>query len=197
MWQARVAVVNEAEELLLDAMVKVPVPVVSYLTALTGLRAEQFADAEPLEAVVAKIRALVPKNAILVGQGIESDIKWLQLVRGSDYGSSYDIAQLFRVRNPPSAAFSHQYFSLRHEVKHLLGVDIQETVHDPVQDALWSIRLWNRFRQATPAEVQALRTTLATSPQTPSFGMTNPTLDGVCMRPSQHCPCPKTNQKPS
>jgi hypothetical protein len=58
-------------KVILDVLVKPEQPVVSYLTALTGLTREAVqARGVPLQEAVAQLRACLPASAILVGQNI-------------------------------------------------------------------------------------------------------------------------------
>ena len=49
----------------------------SCLTPLTGLTAEHIALGSSLEAVLATLRAALPREAYLVGQNIRKDTEWL------------------------------------------------------------------------------------------------------------------------
>ena len=119
---ALVAVVDKNEQVLLKKKVKVDKPVVSYLTPLTGLRRGDLDDGEPLHDVVKIIKSLLSPNAVLVGQGIQNDIKWLSLREGVDFNFSVDLGKFFRTYNPQYRNYS--YFSLQHEANTLLGPGI-------------------------------------------------------------------------
>lgn len=122
---AQVALVDEWSRLVFSVYVKQDLPVLSYITELTGLTKEildehgiplglrvrkllfvftthskmhfsVFVAAEAL----ALLRAHLPPNAILVGQNIQKDVQWLQLAEGVDYFSLVDISGLFRIWNP-------------------------------------------------------------------------------------------------
>lgn len=69
---------------------------------------------------MAHLRALLPPNAILVGQSIQKDIQWLQLVKGMDYADLIDLSTLFRVWNPQRNEFT--IFSQDHCAKVWIGV---------------------------------------------------------------------------
>jgi hypothetical protein len=114
---ARVALVDAAERTLLDALVRPDVPVVSYLTPLTGLQPGSLEAAEPLSAVRARVLALLPPNALIVGQAIHKDLEWLDLRKGVHYAEHFDIGTLFRVQYPRTGRV--RCFSLRHQVLHL------------------------------------------------------------------------------
>ena len=100
---ARIAMVNEAGETVFDEYVKPKENVVSCLTALTGVEPSHLEDADDLPTVMTRLREKLPKDSVIVGQGISSDIKWLKLEEGADFDKSFDIATLFRTPDPRSS----------------------------------------------------------------------------------------------
>jgi RNA exonuclease 4 len=95
---AQVALVDEWGRPVCNLFIKVDVPVVSYLTALTGITKELMDQyGQPLADTLVTLRAHLPPNAILVGQNIKKDVEWLQLVEGLDFASMIDLAALFRL----------------------------------------------------------------------------------------------------
>ncbi len=113
-----VAVVDQNEKVLLKRMVKPEKPVVSYLTPLTGVRAGDLDHASELAAVIAEVKALLGPNAVLVGQNVKSDIKWLKLQQGVDYQRTVELGEMFKAYNSRYGNFS--FFSLAHEANTLL-----------------------------------------------------------------------------
>ena len=113
-----VAVVEKNERVLLEKKVKPVEPVVSYLTPLTGLCAGDLDDGDSLENVIAEVKALLGPDVVLVGQGVKSDVEWLQLREGVDYQRTVELAELFKTYNPRYRNYS--YFSLSHEANTLL-----------------------------------------------------------------------------
>eukprot|EP00562_Extubocellulus_spinifer_P032654 CAMPEP_0178729234 /NCGR_PEP_ID=MMETSP0699-20121125/28856_1 /TAXON_ID=265572 /ORGANISM="Extubocellulus spinifer, Strain CCMP396" /LENGTH=441 /DNA_ID=CAMNT_0020381137 /DNA_START=2671 /DNA_END=3996 /DNA_ORIENTATION=+ len=75
----------------------------------------------------------------------------------------------------------YRIFGLRHCCVHLLSVDMQSSHHDPVDDARYSILLFNKYRTAEPPLLRAVRDSLHRAPITPGFSVKNPVVDGVCM----------------
>ena len=112
---ALVAVVDQNESVLCNKKVKVTEPVVSYLTPLTGLRAD---DGEPLDSVLAEVKRILHPDVVLVGQGIKNDVQWLCLREGKDFQSTVDLGELFKTYNPRFRNYS--FFSLSHEANLLL-----------------------------------------------------------------------------
>ena len=94
-----VAVVDANEDVILKRKVKPEKNIVSYFTPLTGLRQGDLDDGERLSVVLREVKALLGPDVVLVGQGVKSDIKWLQLEEGKDYNSVVDLAQMFKVYN--------------------------------------------------------------------------------------------------
>jgi RNA exonuclease 4 len=80
-------------QVILDIVVKPDKPVVSYLTALTGLT-QDIIDSKgvPLADAVQQLRSCLPKDAVLVGQNILQDVQWLGLREGTDFKSCLDLA---------------------------------------------------------------------------------------------------------
>lgn len=75
----------------------------------------------------------------------------------------------------------YRTFSLRHCCINLLGVDIQETAHNPVIDARYSLLLFYQYRNSPPEMLRAVRDGLHRAPPTHSFSTENPVVNGVCM----------------
>ncbi len=74
-----VAVVDINEEILLYELIQPTVRVHSYLTDMTGFTAGMLSDRLPLADVIEGVHALLGPNVILVGQGIQNDIRWLEV----------------------------------------------------------------------------------------------------------------------
>ena len=115
---ALVAVMDQDERVLLEKKVKPKEKVMSYLTPLTGIREGNLDDGEPLEKVVAEVKGLLGSDVVLVGQGVKSDVVWLQLREGKDYESTVELGDLFKTYNPRYER--DNFFSLSHEANTLL-----------------------------------------------------------------------------
>jgi len=183
---ARVALVDVNENVLFDKLIKPKENIVSLLTPLTGLQPGSLDNAGTFEEVRKDLLKILPKNALLIGQAIDHDINWMQLKEGTDFYSSFDVGKMFRVF---SRTKRHRYFSLRHEVLYLTGfkgagTDIQSGIHDPVTDAIFSLRLFKRFMNATVHEMKFHRQALMRAPQTEPFWKKMPLCDGVQLGPA-------------
>ena len=132
-----VAVVDGNERVLLSKKVKPEKPVVSYLTPITGIRREDLEHAEKLSDVIAEVKALLGRDVVLVGQGIQSDIDWLYLRQGVDYAEKVDLGEMFKTYN--SRYSNYSYFSLSHEANTLIrsGIDTRDcTTNQPLHSFL-------------------------------------------------------------
>jgi RNA exonuclease 4 len=80
-------------QVILDIVVKPDKPVISYLTALTGLT-QDIIDSKgvSLPDAVQQLRGCLPRDAVLVGQNILQDVQWLGLKEGTDFKSCLDLA---------------------------------------------------------------------------------------------------------
>lgn len=187
---AQIALVDQYEAVLLNIYVKPEKPVVSHLTAITGLTAEVLEKrGVTLQQALEILRNQLPRDAILVGQSIRQDVQWLGLAEGTDFQSMIDLAGLYRVWNPHHNSYSG--YSQDHLVKVLLGWDVDSMTHDAVVDATKSIRLFNLYnnmQMTTGQWEQAQHALLASQPQ-PSFAKRNPSYDGVCMGNRKTCTC--------
>ena len=180
---ARRAGPDEFDEVVVfDELVKPDVKVVSNLTPLTGIGAGELDNARSFEEVRASLLKVLPPNAALIGQGIAKDIEWLRLERGVHFREFFDVASLFRTPVGPERRIIT--FSLRHLCLRLFGVDMQDGSHNPVDDARYSLRIFNRYRRlhCDEAELQAVRSALLEGSRTPSFAMMMPYVDGVAMK---------------
>ena len=113
-----VAVVDYNENVILKKKIKPEKPIVSYLTPLTGVRRGDLDDGERFSVVLREVKALLGPDVVLVGQGVASDINWLQLEEGTDYDSVVDLAQMFKMYN--SRYGNYSYYSLSHEANTLI-----------------------------------------------------------------------------
>lgn len=178
--------VDDQAEVVFDEYVLPDVPIVSCLTALTGIDMHQLeTQGLTFGSAMDKLKSVLPPTAIFVGQSIEKDIGWLQLEKGLDFADSFDVAQLFRVWNGPKAHKRHpfRYYSLRHVAKYLMHEDIQTEDHDPVIDAQYSMKVFLRYRHLheNQSYFRSVQQTLRATPRTPSFAERHPFIDGVAI----------------
>ncbi|KAL7686843.1 putative Zinc finger, CCCH-type, ribonuclease H-like superfamily, Zinc finger, CCCH-type superfamily [Plasmopara halstedii] len=182
---ARIAMVDEDEKVVFDQYVKPTKPIVSYLTQLTGITKSNLKDAPELKEALIGLKRILPVESVIIGQSIKKDLEWLTLQKPMDYKDEFDVADLFRLPvQATNGVVRYRYFSLRHVAKYLLGHDIQEADHNPVIDARYAMKIFNKFRHLheNPSRRDAVLQTLLKTPRTPSFADRFPVIDGVSMR---------------
>lgn len=113
-----VAVIDNNETLLFKKTVKPTKVIVNHLTPLTGCKPGDLDSGERLEYVIAEVKDLLGPDVVLVGQGVKSDIEWLHLEEGKDYGGVVELGEMFKAYN--SRYGNYSYFSLQHEANTLL-----------------------------------------------------------------------------
>lgn len=75
----------------------------------------------------------------------------------------------------------YRVFSLRHTCLHLLQTDIQDSFHNPVLDARYSIILFQSHRSSPVGLLRSVRDALMRAPPTPSFQSMYHVIDGVAL----------------
>jgi len=188
---AQISLVRGDGEVLLNIYVKPTMPVVSYITPLTGLTAELIEEKGiELETALTELRRHLPREATLVGQGIDNDVRWLGLVQGEDFAGMIDLATVWCTWNHTYNSWS--VFSQEHLAKVLLGEDYAGTAHNAVDDAVKAVKLFRIHQQLAELGEHALedaRTRLLTTPVSPAFKKRYPVFEGVCMGDRRTCRC--------
>lgn len=187
---AQIALVNAHGQPVLNLYVAQTEKVESYLTPLTGLTKDVLDDKGiPLEEAMKKLRAALPKEAVLVGQNIGKDVEWLKLKEGEDFSAMVDLAALLRVWNDRYNSFT--YFGLSHAAQCWLGIKDDGEPHNAVTDAQKSVRLFSFYcrLQHTPAELSRMQQKMLETPVKPSFAKANPTFEECCMGNRKTCSC--------
>jgi RNA exonuclease 4 len=186
---AQISLVNEIGQPVLNKYIKQELPVVSYLTALTGITKEVLeANAESFDDATATLRKNLPTNSILVGYNILKDVQWLGLVEGVDFSHLIDLSALFRVWNVQRHEFTG--FSQDHCAMVWLGI-ANRVNHDAVTDATISMYLFNAYRstQYDTMRLAQLQHMTLTAPRVMSFSARFPEIDGCCMGNRKNCKC--------
>jgi len=127
-----VTMVDQQLKVIVDEIIKPSVPIVNYLTPLTGISEGHMA---------------------LVGQGVGRDLAWLGLTQGVDYDSIVDLSDEIKYYNPRYGNYS--VFSLKHAVSCVLNQDIQENNHSCQEDAIASMEFFNKW--STPISLTSTK----------------------------------------
>lgn len=181
---AHIVAIDQNEVIVFDSYVKPDIPVVSYLTPLTGVESHHLESAPSLSQATQALKQILPKNSIIIGQSIQKDMDWVGLKVPQDVAATFDVATLFRVRTfPPNETRPYRYYSLRHVAKHLMGDSIQEDEHNPVIDAIYAMRIFHRFRHVheNRSHLRSIRQSLRNTPKTESFAQRHRYIDGVAL----------------
>ena len=187
---AQISLIDGSGQPQLNLYVRPAVPVVSYITPLTGLTAAHIEHGVPLETALQTLKAHLPKAAVLVGMNILKDVEWLGLQEGVDFGSMVDLAALLRVWNAKFGSFT--FFSQDHYASVWLGHTRTEAdSHDAVADAVLSMRLFRTYTQMQhdAAAVHAMGAKVLAQKPKPSFAKLHGEWEGCCMGNRQSCKC--------
>ena len=153
----------------------------SYLTPLSGVKAKDLEGAVSLEEAIEILKSNLPKDAILVGQNVDTDITWMQLKQGEDFTDFVDLAEVFKGYNARYNNYS--YHSLLHEAMILLNLPDLDTAgeHDPAIDARLSVQLWEKVK-FRPDQLKEMRQHLIRNrPKMSAAKCLNFRYEGVCM----------------
>merc|ERR1712137_512061 len=85
----RVSIVNHHKEVLYDTFVKNTKPVIDYRTKYSGLTKSKIQQGKDFTEVIQEIQQIIGKNTIVVGHGIDNDLKLLQLYVENIIDTSY------------------------------------------------------------------------------------------------------------
>lgn len=137
---AKVTVVGADGATVYDAYVRPGSPVLDYNTAFSGVTAEHLRNVRTsLQDVQAVLLRLFTASTVLVGHGLENDLRGLKLV----HDTVVDTAVLFP---------HHRGLPFRRSLRSLVGAylnrDVQEGTHDSLEDAraCMELVLWKAAR---------------------------------------------------
>ncbi|KAL3833160.1 hypothetical protein ACJIZ3_007896 [Penstemon smallii] len=149
---ARICLIDEYENIIFHAYVKPHLPVTNYRYETTGIRPGLLRDAMPLKQVQRKIqdylcngepiwqlRARGGKARILVGHGLDHDLKCLEV----EFPTT-----LMRdtAKYPPLMKTNKLSNSLKYLTKAYLGYDIETGIQDTYEDCVATMRLYMRMK---------------------------------------------------
>lgn len=205
---AQIAIMDANCKPVLNLYVKPSVPVVSYLTLLTGITREKLEDhGIPLEDALQKVYDTLPKDAIVCGWNVKSDIAWLKLRMPDHCAASFNVQCLYMSWNHRYG--SRNYYGLQHCIGKLLSPDLQRSAvvpsfkpppppeeiaslgaHDALYDCYTTLLMLRLFQAAAASGTTAnLQRYIDDATMTTPFSTRYPTLEGVCMGNKRLCRC--------
>uniref|UniRef100_A0A182K3F0 RNA exonuclease 4 n=1 Tax=Anopheles christyi TaxID=43041 RepID=A0A182K3F0_9DIPT len=152
---ARVSIVNEHGEVLVDCYVKPQEAVIDYRTEISGIRPEHVKQGAEFKTIRELVRQII-HGKILVGHALKNDLLVLNLRH-----PKYNIRDTSRFRPIAKKAGSFGTPSLKSIAYALLGEDIQDGSHDSVEDARAAMKIYRLFekeweKSAIPAWIGAM-----------------------------------------
>ncbi|CAL9699825.1 unnamed protein product [Knipowitschia caucasica] len=142
----RVSLVDSSGACLLDELVKPHNKILNYLTQFSGVTPEMLEPVQTtLSDVQARLRSLLPRDAVLVGHSLDSDLRALKMM----HPHVIDTSLLY------SGHCGHR-FKLKHLAEVLLQKQIQtedRCGHDPCEDAVAALELAQHFICSGPLKI--------------------------------------------
>mmetsp|Transcript_6626 Transcript_6626/g.18478 ORF Transcript_6626/g.18478 Transcript_6626/m.18478 type:complete len:256 (-) Transcript_6626:128-895(-) len=141
---ARVCIVNNLGNVLLDVYVKQKQKVADYRTFVSGIRPSDLKVALPLEEVQEKVHSIV-KGRMLVGHAIHNDLAALQMSHPRKL--IRDTAKYPPLMREPRPGRKPKPRALRKLAAEQLGLEIQSGEHSPVDDARCALYLYHKHQK--------------------------------------------------
>jgi len=135
---ARMSILNvRTGEVLIDDYVKPQEPVVDYLTRFSGIRPGDLDERNPrlvtTQTAYMKLRSLIDNGCIFIGHGLQKDFQVINLHVSPR--QLIDTVVVFHKHK-------RRWISLRFLANYLLKRDMQQDVHDSVEDAKAALELF-------------------------------------------------------
>eukprot|EP00525_Craspedostauros_australis_P010008 CAMPEP_0198119356 /NCGR_PEP_ID=MMETSP1442-20131203/25288_1 /TAXON_ID= /ORGANISM="Craspedostauros australis, Strain CCMP3328" /LENGTH=233 /DNA_ID=CAMNT_0043777807 /DNA_START=26 /DNA_END=727 /DNA_ORIENTATION=- len=138
---ARISVIDcETREPILDDYVLPREPVADYLTRFSGIVAQDLDPARTTHNLIStrcaylKLRYLLEQGVLFLGHGLRKDFAIVNLAVPPT--QILDTVEIF---HQPK----QRYISLRFLANHVLGRDMQQDIHDSVEDAMAAFELYD------------------------------------------------------
>ncbi|XP_060116897.1 RNA exonuclease 5 [Heteronotia binoei] len=145
----RVSVVDASGQCIMDELVKPSSPIRNYLTRYSGITEKLLLSVTTkLVDVQARVKSLLPPDAVLVGHSLNFDLRALEMI----HPHVIDTSVLF-------ARKGGKRFRLKFLAKAVLRKEIQRTDqegHDPTEDATCALQLAQFFLDQGPRKVAEL-----------------------------------------
>jgi RNA exonuclease 4 len=133
---ARISIVNDRGECLLDSYVKPEKQITDYLTSITGISYLHIKNAPKAAEVLEKAKKIM-YNKILVGHTVWKDLEVCGLQNWKGWKTLVDISEFKEFKEKTGKLISLRNLSLKY-----LGRSIQEGRHSSVEDSLATIDLF-------------------------------------------------------
>ncbi|KAL8175468.1 UNVERIFIED_CONTAM: hypothetical protein K2H54_025846 [Gekko kuhli] len=145
----RVSVVDASGQCIMDELVKPSSPIQNYLTRYSGITEKLLRSVTTrLANVQARLKSLLPPDAVLVGHSLNFDLRALEVI----HPNVIDTSLLFTRKGG-------KRFRLKFLAEAVLRKDIQRTDqegHDPTEDATCALQLAQFFMNQGPRKVSEL-----------------------------------------
>ncbi|XP_015271604.1 PREDICTED: putative RNA exonuclease NEF-sp [Gekko japonicus] len=145
----RVSVVDGSGQCIMDELVKPSSPIQNYLTRYSGITEKLLCSVTTrLADVQARLKSLLPPDAVLVGHSLNFDLRALEMI----HPNVIDTSLLFTRKGG-------KRFRLKFLAEAVLRKDIQRTDqegHDPTEDATCALQLAQFFMGQGPRKVAEL-----------------------------------------
>ena len=144
---ARVSIVNAYGHVIYDKYVRPSERVTDYRTFVSGIEAYHLKDGIPFESCQREVCDIL-HDRILIGHAVHHDLKVLYLdhpicdIRDT---SKYFNASVYGGKGTPS---------LRKLTEFYLGINIQHSAHDSVEDARATMRLYTMFKKQWESDLR-------------------------------------------
>ncbi|KAI9355473.1 hypothetical protein BD770DRAFT_411681 [Pilaira anomala] len=136
---ARVTLIDEDGTKLLDEMVKPDEPIIDYLTKYSGITPEAMSNAQcSLRRAQKHVRKIVDHNTILVGHGLENDLKALRLA----HPYCVDTSLLYDHHRGPPYKPSLRFLARNYLKRHIQDRNEAHIGHDSAEDAVATLDLF-------------------------------------------------------
>ncbi|KAM3826521.1 RNA exonuclease 5 [Vipera latastei] len=145
----RIAVVDASGRCLMNELVKPERPIRNYLTCYSGITEKLLQPVQTtLAEIQARLRNMLPPDAILVGHSLDADLRALEMI----HPKVIDTSLLYTRKGG-------RRFKLKFLAAAVLGKEIQSKAqlgHDPTEDAQAALELAQYFIEQGPRKVAEL-----------------------------------------
>ncbi|CAG8551616.1 980_t:CDS:2 [Paraglomus occultum] len=135
---ARVSVVDYSGKVILDTFVKPRKPVTDYRTAVSGVHPEDLEDAPDFKTVQNQVKLSI-KGKFVVGHSLYFDFKSLKIYCPKELKRDTALYPVIR------AMWNGSSPSLKNLAFLVFGIQIQDGIHDSVEDAMASMIVYRHY----------------------------------------------------